>query len=131
MGLAIGLGPQQGKTRCPEVFQNLKNCATLLTNCQDDLNMRNARAVTGVGSSSDESDTDITKGGVSFYAFLLFQMFTDIFFSFTSSSYTLQASGQVSFLYMFTLFDRLIGLGVILILLIVGGLAILLFKFCR
>lgn len=58
-------------------------------------------------------------------------MFTDIFFSFTSSSYTLQASGQVSFLYMFTLFDRLIGLGVILILLIVGGLAILLFKFCR
>ena len=25
MGLAIGLGPQQGKTRCPEVFQNLKN----------------------------------------------------------------------------------------------------------
>ena len=103
MGLAIGLGPQQGKTRCPEVFQNLKNCATLLTNCQDDLNIRNARAVTGVGSSSDESDTDITKGGVSFYAFLLFQMFTDIFFSFTSSSYTLQASGQVSFLYMFTL----------------------------
>ena len=79
MGLAIGLGPQQGKTRCPEVFQNLKNCATLLTNCQDDLNMRNARAVTGVGSSSDESDTDITKGGVSFYAFLYFRC-SQIFF---------------------------------------------------